>query len=156
MENFQTKTQFLAEMPDAVRQLAEGLTLKDLRCKPSEKEFSILEHICHLRDIEQEGYAVRIKRILNEENPLLDNIDGDKLAAERDYNNQDFASAFRDFTQARKDNVFILNTLSAEQLERTGLFEKVGAITLEKLLAMMSEHDQDHRQGLQELRAGIQ
>lgn len=145
-------TRFLAETPEVVRQLTAELTETDLKQKPSAKEFSILEHVCHLRDIEREGYSFRIKSILMENNPPLPDIDGDRLAIERDYNNQDFLEAFEGFQKARRANLMLLNNLSAEQLQRTGTFENVGAITLEKLLAMMLAHDEDHRQGLSELR----
>jgi len=37
---------------------------------------SELEHVCHLRDIEQDGYHVRIHRMLEESNPSLLSLDG--------------------------------------------------------------------------------
>ena len=41
----------------------------------------MLEHVCHLRDIEVEGYAPRLKRILSEDGPFLPDIDGRRLAS---------------------------------------------------------------------------
>jgi hypothetical protein len=62
---------------------------------------SPLETICHLRDIEAEGYTTRINRILIETNPVLGDIDGGRLAVERNYNDQDPDLALHEFTIAR-------------------------------------------------------
>lgn len=34
-------------------------------------DFSLVEHACHLRDLEREGYLVRVRRILAEVTPEL-------------------------------------------------------------------------------------
>ena len=86
---------FLEETPEVVKSLTGNLTAKELRRKPTIEEFSFLEHVCHLRDIEREGYGVRIAKLLSEEQPFLPDIDGDKLAAERNYNSQSFDEALR-------------------------------------------------------------
>src|SRR2546429_489103 len=78
-----------ASLADLVNNLPEA----QLTHKPISGEFSIVENVCHLRDIEIEGYTLRINRILNEEGPLLPDIDGGKLAVERDYNKQDVHAA---------------------------------------------------------------
>ncbi|HVG20011.1 MAG TPA: DinB family protein [Blastocatellia bacterium] len=137
---------------DAIRRLVGGVAERDLSRKPSDDGWSVLEHVCHLRDIEQEGYAVRIEKILSEDRPFLNDIDGDKLAAERDYNNQQFHKALRSFVAARESNVRKLSGLSDDQMSRGASFENVGAITLAQLIRMMSEHDADHLKQLERLR----
>ncbi len=136
---------FLAATPEVVRQLAGALAAAGVRYKPAPTEFSALEQVCHLRDIEREGYAVRLRRLLAEDEPALPDIDGGKLARERDYQRQDFASALAAFTDARQENVALVETLAPEQLARAGLFEGVGRVTLTGVLAMMREHDEAHR-----------
>src|SRR5688500_19594160 len=49
----------------------------------------------YLRDIETEGYTVRIGQLLEEEDPLLRDLDGDRLAIERRYIEQDVDGALR-------------------------------------------------------------
>ena len=61
----------LAQTPEAVRRLREGIVADDLRMRADDGNFSFVEHVCHLRDIEREGYGARIERILNEESPSL-------------------------------------------------------------------------------------
>ena len=151
--DFQNLLAFLEETPEVVRSLTENLTAKELMRKPAKEKFSFLEHVCHLRDIEQEGYRARIARLLSEEQPFLPDIDGDKLAKERHYNSQSFDEALSAFTRARKDNVQTIRTLTSHHLKRSGIFQNVGTITLGQLLAMMVEHDEAHRLSLAGLRA---
>src|SRR5436853_2316411 len=118
----------VAETPDAIRQLINRVAQADLSRRPAAQVWSLLEHVCHLRDIEQEGYAVRIEKIIGEDQPFLPDLDGDKLAAERDYNHQPFDQALGSFVAARENNVRILRQLSDEQMNRRALFENVGVI----------------------------
>ncbi|HEX8652059.1 MAG TPA: DinB family protein [Pyrinomonadaceae bacterium] len=151
-EEFQELVRELADAPRVVRQVADRLTNDDSRWKPTSEEWSVLEHLCHLRDIEQEGYTVRIEKLRHETEPLLADIDGDRLAFERSYNSQDFEQALRAFTEARRQNVEALKDLPLEHLNHSGRLETVGPVTLGKLLLMMREHDQGHLQDISSLR----
>ena len=51
---------------------------------PSEP-FTPIEQVCHVRDIEVDGYHVRFRRTLQESNPTLLTLDGERLARERRY-----------------------------------------------------------------------
>lgn len=110
----------------------------------NDDEFSALENVCHLRDIEIEGYGERIVRILQEDNPALPDIDGARLAIERDYNKQNVEEALAAFREARLRNLELLTGLSADQLDRVGTLENVGVINLKQLIEMMKDHDQGH------------
>jgi hypothetical protein len=142
----------LARMPELVAKLVSDLPAQAVRTKPSPDEFSALENICHLRDIEIEGYSTRIKRILAEDQPKLPDINGARLAIERDYNNQEVSEAMASLTLARQQNVSVLRQLDKDQFERTGDLAGVGRVTIGKLLLMMREHDDDHVEELQRIR----
>ena len=150
-QDFENLLAFLEETPEVIRSLTENLPVRELRRKPAKEEFSFLEHVCHLRDIEQEGHGVRIAKLLSEEQPFLLDIDGDKLAAERNYNSQSFDEALSAFTRARKKNIQTIRPLRPESLKRIGVFQNVGTITLEQLLSMMREHDNQHLRALSDL-----
>lgn len=151
LSELQSKLEYLAETPDVIERLVLGLTNEDRRLRAPGVEFSVLENICHLMDIEREGYAVRIKRLLREDDPVLADIDGSRLAAERDYNSQNMEAALKAFARARLGNLNLLKSLSPDQLERRGTLETVGPITLSELLRMMRDHDAAHRQEIGEL-----
>ena len=142
-EDFREVITSLEQTPVVLARVFQQLSQGDLKLKDSD-EFSALENICHLRDLEIEGYGKRIVRILKENNPSLADIDGARLAVERDYNNQDGQAALDAFGAARRQNINFLKDLSPEQIAREGTLEGVGTISLEQLIEMMLEHDQGH------------
>lgn len=115
---------------------------------PSEA-FSALEQICHVRDIEVEGYQSRIHRTLAEDNPLLPSLDGEAMARERCYSSADAVPVLADFRRARQQTLAMLADLSPAQLQRTARFEGYGALTLSSLVHYLCSHDQQHLAGLQ-------
>src|SRR5262245_53798076 len=78
--------QTLRGLPGRLGALTAGLDERSLAQKPSAEAFSIRENVHHLRDIEVEGFSQRLRRLLSEEQPHLEGIDGDRLAVERRYN----------------------------------------------------------------------
>jgi len=144
----------LEEMPNFTAQLAIGLSDVELKRKPTEIDFSLTEQVWHLRDIEELGYTVRIKKLLSEDHPLLSDIDGAKLAIERDYNSLDFAEGQQGFARMRSANIEKIRGLSLEQLGRTGQFDDSTEVTLEGVLLMMRDHDAVHRNELMQFSRG--
>jgi len=141
----------LSQTPDEIATLLREFPGQSLTLKPSADEFSFLENVCHLRDLEVEGYVPRINSILKEAHPRLPDFAGARVALERDYNRQDVVAALNAFTNARRQNVALLRTVDEDALKRTGELQGVGEITLDRLLEMMLEHDQGHLDDLQGL-----
>jgi len=142
----------LARMPKLLERAAEGLSDERLRFTPEGAEFSFVGQACHLRDLEVEGYGVRIRRILTEDDPALANFDGAAVAAERNYDAQDFGEALAAFRDAREANLRAVEGLTDEQFARTGVFDGSKKVTLVDVLAMMREHDAEHAEQLNALR----
>lgn len=141
---------FIAATPDLLAAFLADVSSLDSRWQPATDEFSIIEHICHLRDIEVEGYTERLNRMLGEDRPSMPDLDGGRLAIERDYQRQDLMSSFNAFVSARTGNLQTMKLLNGDQLQREGVLEGVGSLTIAKLLSMMQEHDEGH---LDELRS---
>ena len=115
---------------------------------PSEP-FTAIEQICHVRDIEIEGYHQRFTRTLNEELPLLPSIDSEAVARERDYGGADPARVFADFRAARVHTLSLLRDLDHNRLDRRATFEGYGPVSLRALVHYLCSHDQQHLAGLQ-------
>jgi DinB superfamily len=122
---------------------------------PSE-QFTAIEQVCHVRDIEVDGYHVRFHRTLQEENPTLVSIDSEALAKERSYATSSASEAFAVFRAARAQTVRLLSGLSPEQLRRAAVFEGYGPLTLRSLAHYLCSHDQQHLAGLQWLLGKIE
>ena len=134
----------LGETPDRILQITQGLDHQALTWKPSPDNWSILENVCHLRDIEAEGYNVRIEKLLTEEQPRFADVDGARLARERNYNSQDLMAALQGFRTARARSLRLLKGIGPAGLAREGELETAGRITLEGVLLKMVEHDRGH------------
>ncbi len=115
---------------------------------PSEA-FTAIEQICHVRDIEIEGYQVRIQRTLSEHEPFLPSIDSEAMARQRDYGAADAAQVFAQFRSARATPLQLLRQVTPGQLERRAVFEGYGPVTLRGLVHYLCSHDQQHLAGLQ-------
>jgi hypothetical protein len=115
---------------------------------PSE-ELTIRQQLCHVRDIEADGYAVRFTRVLSETNPLLESIDTYALIEPRGYDATPSGDALAAFAEARAKTLRILTGLSAEQLARRGRFEGYGEVTPASLIHYLVSHDQQHLSGIQ-------
>jgi len=110
---------------------------------PGER-FSAVGQVCHVRDIEVEGYHVRIRRLLEEEDPDLVSLDSYQIARERAYAQADPFRAIAEFGAARLATIDLLAHLDARQLERRGRFAEYGNITLRGLIYYLCSHDQQH------------
>lgn len=115
---------------------------------PSET-FSALGQICHVRDIEIDGYHVRLQRTLSETKPVLESLDGYVLEKERGYATADAREALATFRAARLKTMAMLSAVTPQQLDRRAEFEGYGALTLRSLVHYLCSHDQQHLAGLQ-------
>ena len=115
---------------------------------PSEA-LTAIEQVCHVRDIEIDGYHDRFRRTLEESNPTLASIDTEALASQRSYGTANATQALASFRQARAETVALLEGLTPEQLNRMAVFEGYGPVSLRSLVHYLCSHDQQHLAGLQ-------
>jgi hypothetical protein len=140
----------LAQMPRLLKDALAGASPAQLAIRPDPDSFCLVEHACHLRDLEREGYAVRLRRMLSENRPALAGFEGDVVARERRYMQQDAHSACDEFALARSALIDCARKLTPEQMSRTAVFGE-RTITVCDLLAMMVEHDRGHRDEIAKL-----
>lgn len=157
-------SELLSELEDMPGQLERTLRLLpgDLfGWKPASwggspaENFSALEHVCHLRDIERDGYHVRIQRLLDEDNPALLSLDGYEIARERRYESASLDEALAAFRSARGVTVDRLRGINDAELARAGDFAEYGRLTLRGLVHYLRSHDQQHLAGIQFLAGKI-
>jgi hypothetical protein len=122
---------------------------------PSEP-LTAIEQVCHVRDIEIDGYQVRFRRTLQERDPALASIDTEALARTRGYGESDGAEALAAFRAAREQTLSLLRGLAPEQFGRTAVFEGYGPVSLRGLVHYLCSHDQQHLAGLQWLLGKIE
>ncbi len=144
----------LAGTPQQVEDAIRGLSEEQLSWKPTEF-FSIRENILHLRDIDVFGYEKRLRLILTHDYPAFPDLDGARLAAERNYNAQPIRQALDDLKRSRGFSVHRLKGSSSLDLDRKAEMQGVGAIDLKRLLELWMEHDRGHLADIAELRQSL-
>ena len=122
---------------------------------PSE-HFTAIEQVCHVRDVEVDGYHVRFQRTLHEPTPFLPDLGSEALAWERSYATADAVEVLAAFRAARAKTVQLLSGLSPEQFMRMAEFEDYGPSSLRSLAHYLCSHDQQHLAGLQWLLGTIE
>src|SRR3954465_3471902 len=84
---------------------------------PSEP-FTAIEQLCHVRDIEIEGYQVRFRRTLDESTPSLASIDSEEVARQRNYGRAAPRVVIAEFREARERTLTLLRGVEAAQFTR--------------------------------------
>ncbi len=120
--------------PDRLKAALAGVPKKLSMWRPAPGKWSIHEIVCHMRDAERDGYLHRYRKILAEDNPIFPDVDGDKLALERQYGRMHLREVVRDWRAARKEVLAVLKRVKGEQWQRTGTHESLGPMSLETIL----------------------
>jgi uncharacterized damage-inducible protein DinB len=120
--------------PDRLKAAVAGVSRKLLTWRSAPGKWSIHEIVCHMRDAERDGYLYRYRKILAEDNPILPDVDGDKLALERQYGRMNLREVVRDWRAARKEVLAVLKKVKGEQWQRIGTHESLGPMSLEIVL----------------------
>jgi len=134
----------LESTPALLARAADAICPSEASRKPADGGFSFVENVWHLADLEREAYGVRIQRIVSEDEPLLSNFDGDRIARERRYQDRDVAAGLAAFRSARRRNLEALRHRAASDWKRSAVQDGVGTLTLADLPRMMAEHDRSH------------
>lgn len=136
--------QYLAGTADAVRQLIDRLDSDAAYRRPAAGGFSLAEHLWHLADVEELGWAQRFERLLAEDKPRLAGVDGDRLAVERRYQERPWRGAARRFIAQRRRTLRALARFDTTALARPAVFAGRRTVAGDVLAAMVA-HDGEHR-----------
>lgn len=135
----------LSGLPDVAERLLAGLHTDDPRWdfRPDPARFTLREVVAHLADWEP-IHRERIRRMLEEDNPLLPDVDEQKTAIDNDYAHSDPHGSLEWIRGGRQKVVQLLETLGAEEWERPGFRDPVGPVTIEVLATFIAAHDGYH------------
>lgn len=133
LAGFATAVWHTANQPDA-----------DWTWRPAEGEWSLVEVVCHLRDVEREVHLPRFREILARDMPFLPGVSSNEWAAPRAYQLQDGPQAAADFCAARLETLTLLRGLDDAAWQRQGRHAFFGATSIRELAGLMRKHDEAH------------
>jgi hypothetical protein len=144
---------YAAEYDEVIAAL-EGITPAELDAREAPNEWSPREVIHHLADSEMTS-AIRIRRIIVEDNPLIQGYDQEEFARVLFYE-RPIEASLAAFKGARAGTSAIIERLSDEQWERFGTHSETGKMTAFSWLEYYAHHAHDHADQIRRARATIQ
>jgi hypothetical protein len=135
----------LAEMPAFLERTTAALPPELLQQVPAEDEFALIEHLWHIRDCDPDLYALRIRKVLLEERPVLEPVDVGAWYGQRRYRERPGDQAIAEFSRLRAELIADLEALEEQALGRVGIRVDGSEVNVLSLVQQISEHDRDHR-----------
>ena len=155
MDHLANTLQSLRAFPSALRAFLTDTPAEAVDWRPGSWDgipsemLTIRQQICHLRDIEIDGYIQRFEGLLREVDPFLPSIDGYALVESRRYDQTEIDTALAAFEHGRARTMTLLDAVTPEDLTRRGTFEGYGPVTVQGLIHFLCSHDQQHLAGIQ-------
>ena len=148
----------LHSTPAALDALCEALPEAAWTHRPATEEWSLVEIIGHLRDVDREINLPRVRLMSSgeESNPFLPGVSADGWVTERHYAGEDGPTALREAVAVRCELLDLLGSLPADAWQRTARHAIFGPTRLLELVGFMATHDQNHiRQCRQAIEAAV-
>lgn len=105
--------------------------------------WNVVYVVCHLRDMEI-AFTQRLHTMLETDNPTFPANDPDAMAVANHYAEADLRQSLAEFEARRRQFIALLQNLTPEQWERTGMHPFFGATTVITLAVNSAIHDLDH------------
>ena len=129
-----------------------GMTPEELDWRPEPDAWCIREVVHHLEDAEMTG-AVRLRRLLTEEDPWLPVFDEEVYARRLHYAARPIESALRAIEAAHATTAELLEAMSEADWQRAGTHSTEGPYPMTRWLAFHAAHPRDHAAQIREIRA---
>lgn len=127
---------------------------ESLGAHPIPGKWSAREIVHHLGDSETTS-AVRIRRLLCEDQPLIHGYDQDEFAKRLRYNERDIGPALEAFRSARATTVQLLALMTDEDWQRAGTHTENGRYSAEDWLRIYADHAHNHAAQIRRLRDAL-
>jgi len=139
---------------EEVTQALNGFPAESLAAHPIPGKWSAKEIVHHLGDSESTS-AFRLRKLLVEDNAIIEGYDQDQFATRLRYNERDMAPALEAFRAARESTVPLLRMMSEEDWQRVGTHTESGRYTTEKWLTIYANHAHNHAAQILRLREAL-
>jgi len=119
----------------------EGMSAAELDAKTD--EWSAREIVHHLADSEMTS-AIRLRRLLAEDNPVIDGYDEELFARRLHYSERPVEGSLEAVRGARASTLALLLVLSEEEWAREGTHSESGRYSVTDWLQIYAAHCHDH------------
>ncbi len=138
--------------PAVLRAALEGITDAELDARPSDGGWTAREVVHHTADSEMTS-AIRLRRLVAEDEPLIVGYDGDEFARRLHYAARPIEPALEAIAGARATTAQILASLTDDEWGRTGTHSELGPYGVERWLMVYAAHCHEHAEQISRARA---
>jgi hypothetical protein len=142
----------LAAFPQQLLGRLRGLSDEQLRFRPTANDWSIVEIVGHLVDIDV-LMRTRVGKIIAAENATLEAFDNDEAMRRGNYQHKQALALAHAFAEHRAAFVEELRYLRPAALARTGAHPTRGPISIADIIATLVRHDPGHAQQISDVLA---
>ncbi len=147
----------LAETPERIAELTDGMTQAQLHIAPNPEEWSANEVLAHLRSC-SDVWGDCIAKILAERRPTIRAVDPRTWIKSTDYPQQKFQSSLQAFAKQRSELVAILESLARKDWSRRATVVGAGAAlerTVESYAQRLAKHERPHLKQIKRIASTI-
>jgi hypothetical protein len=139
--------------PAVLAAAVDGLTDADVDHRPADGGWTPREVVHHVADSEMTS-AIRLRRLIAEEAPLIVGYDGDEFARRLHYADRPIEPALAAVAAARSTTSQILHGLTDAEWARAGTHSDSGPYGVEPWLEIYAVHCDDHADQVRQALAG--
>jgi len=132
----------------------DGFPADSLGAHPLPGKWSAREIVHHLGDSESFS-AGRLRKLLIEDNAVIQGYDQDEYASKLRYNERDMAPALDAFRSARESTLQLLHLMTDDDWQRAGTHTESGSYSTEDWLKIYAAHAHNHAAQIRRLRETI-
>lgn len=136
----------LSATPAVMNGFTSRLELSRWSRSVSPADWTLTELVCHLRDTEREIHQMQINLFSEQSEPFIPRPDTSVWASHRDYLHEDGKSALREFNDARRKTLVLLDKITAEGWGRKARHAIFGPTNFLEVVGFIAEHDRMHLQ----------
>jgi hypothetical protein len=129
--------------PAELRAALAEVGAANLDHRPRDGGWTPREVVHHTADSEMTS-AIRLRRLIAEDDPLIVGYDGDEFARRLHYEDRPIEPALEAIDGARSTTVQILDRLTDADWQRTGTHSEMGAYGVERWLEIYAAHCHEH------------
>lgn len=139
---------------DEVMNALKGFPADSLGAHPIPGKWSAREIVHHLGDSESTS-GWRLRKLLVEDNAVIEGYDQDAFASRLRYNERDMAPALEAFRVARESTMQVLQLMADDDWNRAGTHSESGRYTTEDWLRIYAAHAHNHAAQIRRLREAL-
>jgi len=139
---------------DEVIDALKGFPADSLGAHPIPGKWSAREIVHHLGDSESFS-AARLRKLLVEDNAVIQGYDQDQYASKLRYNERDMAPALEAFRLARETTMQLVELMTDDDWQRAGTHTESGRYTTEDWLKIYAAHAHNHAAQIRRLREAL-